>query len=108
MRNQVAKALARKPRMQMKSRWLDFERRRQAVFEVEGDCMVWRWADRRRDAEKLRERRPMHMTGGHKARARMLSQDIGERSSIAQILHVHVVDSGHERRVVQKYQGRPC
>ena len=93
--------------MQMKSWRLDFERRRKAFFEVEGDCMVWRWADRRRDAEKLRECRPMHMTGGDKARARMPSQNIGERSRIAQILHVHVVDSGHERRVVQKYQGRP-
>jgi len=49
----------------------------------------------------------MHMTGGDKARARMPSQNIGERSGIAQILHVHVVDAGHERWVVQKDQGRP-
>ena len=106
MRNDRSEFVAGKPDVQMKCWRLNSERRRQISVEIERNRMIRRWAYGCCRAGKARQRRAVHVPRRDQPRALMLPQNGGEFSSIAQILYVHMADTGDKRRVVQKKQRR--
>src|SRR5258705_10860206 len=107
MGNHAAKALARKPGVEMKCRRLDLERRLAQFSQIEIDGVIWRRTNRQLDSGEHRQDRAMNVTGGDQLRARMAFDDSRKLAGIEQILAVHVPDAGLERRMGQKQKSGP-
>ena len=102
MCDEAGKTLTGKPAVQMKGRRLDLERRLSQLRQVEVDGMVGRRTDRGRDAREHRQRSTMDMAVRYKLDAGMPANERRQLFGIAEILVVHVPDTGPERRMVQK------
>ena len=64
MGDDAAKALPRKPAVEMKRRRFDLERWLAQVVEIQIDRVIWRRANRGRDTGKHCQRRAMDVAGG--------------------------------------------
>ena len=108
MRDKAAKVLAGKPGVQMKGRWLDLERRLTQLRQIKIYCVIWRRADRGRNAREHRQRRAMNVTGRDQLHAGMALNDCSQFSSIMQVLAIHVPNAGQERRMMQEHERGPA
>jgi hypothetical protein len=95
-----------KPGMKMKSGRLDREGRNERAIEIERDGMIWRRANRRRNARELRQHGPVHMACGDNAHVRVAPDRSREIAGILQVLPIHMLDAGLERRKMQEQKRR--
>ena len=108
MRDEIACRGPGKPNVQMKRRRLHIEGRNILPTKIECDRVIWRGADRRRNAGKRRERGSMNVAGRDQSCAGMAPHDLGHRISIAQILLIHVPDAGQKWRMVEEDESGPA
>src|SRR5689334_14861769 len=100
MGDDISKAFAGKPDMQMKGRWLHLEGRFAQLREVEVDGMIGGWADGRRHPREHRERRTVDMARCDKLDTGMTSNDLCKLVCIEEVLAIHMPNAGLERRMV--------
>jgi hypothetical protein len=106
MCHHAAEFVARKPDVEVKGRRLDIERGRQVLLEIERHRVIRRRTDCGGGTGKHRRRCAVYMTGGDEPNPWVPTQNGFEKFRVAQILHIHVRDACHDRRVVDEQQSR--
>ena len=108
VRDNAAEVIAGGPDVQMERRRFNCEGRRQARIEIKCDGMIGRRTNRGCRARESRQHGAMHVAGGNEPRAAMTAQNLGKVARIAQVLHIHMGDTGFKRRMMQEKKRRPC
>ena len=100
VRDDAAEVLAGTPDVQMERRRFDRKGWRQARIEIECDGMIGRRTNRGCRARESRQHGAVHMAGGNQPRAGVTAQDRRKIAGIAQVLHIHMGDTGCKRRMM--------